>query len=139
MSTKPNVIISKTDYQKLHSLLENLPDSDAADRLVDELERAKVVDARKLPENVVAMQSTVRFTVLSTQKTFTYKLVYPNEVTGTDTLSILTPVGSALLGLSIGQEIEWPLQGSKSTRVRIDAILGDDSAAASSDPSAVKA
>lgn len=53
----------------------------------------------------------VTFTVLTTKKTFTYTLVYPHEVNADDKLSVLTPVGSALLGLSIGQEIERPLEG----------------------------
>jgi regulator of nucleoside diphosphate kinase len=122
MLPTPKVTVSAVDYKRLHVLLESFPESKAVDRLIDELERAEVVTADKMPADVVTMHSRVTFTVLSTQKTFTYKLVYPHETTTADTLSVLTPVGSALLGLSIGQEIEWPLEGGKSTQVRIDAI-----------------
>ena len=68
------------------------------------------------------MNSTVTFTVQSTEKTFSLKLVYPRDTKESGTLSILTPVGSALIGLSIGQEIEWPLENNKAPVVHIDPI-----------------
>jgi regulator of nucleoside diphosphate kinase len=68
------------------------------------------------------MNSEVTFTVLSTKKTFTYTLVYPDEATVSNKLSILTPAGSALLGLSVGEEIEWPLESNKLMKIRIDKL-----------------
>lgn len=123
MLPKPKIIISSDDYQRLHAMLENMPDSAATDRLVNELERAEIMKPENMPDNVVTMHSTVTFTVLSTQKTFTYTLVYPHEANPDGRLSILAPVGSALIGLSVGQEIEWPLDGNRNTRVRIDQIV----------------
>lgn len=125
MLPKPKIVVSEDDYRRLHALLENLPESSTVERLVDELERARVVKSKSMPADVVAMHSKVEFTVLSTQKTFTYRLVYPHEATTEGALSVLTPVGSALLGLSVGQEIEWPLESGKNTLVRIDAIPQD--------------
>jgi regulator of nucleoside diphosphate kinase len=122
MLAKPDVTVSSEDYARLSALLDSMPETPASDRLMEELERAVVVESDELPPNVVAMHSKVTFTVLSTHRTFTYRLVYPHEATGDDTLSVLTPVGSALLGLSVGQEIEWPLNGQKTTLVRLDAI-----------------
>ena len=122
MSAKPELTVSSEDYARLYSLLESMPDSETADQLIDELERAVVVEKAELPPNVVAMHSKVTFTVLSTKRTFTYKLVYPQETTDENTLSVLTPVGSALLGLSVGQEIEWPLGGQKMSLVRLDSV-----------------
>lgn len=122
MLSQPKIVVFTKDYRRLHALLEALPRSTNNHLLMDELERAELVDAGKLPANVVSMHSRVTFTVLSTRKTFTYRLVYPHEATTNDTLSILNPVGSALLGLGIGQKIEWPLEGNKSTLVRIDVI-----------------
>lgn len=122
MLPQPNVVVSSDDYKRLSSLLDELPESAAVDRLVDELERAEVIENAKLPTGLVKMHSRVTFTIISKQKTFTYTLVYPHEATKDDTLSILTPVGSALLGLSVGQEIEWPLEENKTTRVRIDSV-----------------
>jgi len=123
MTSKPQIMISESDYDQLYAMLDKLPDNDAAKRLADELERAEIIAVESMPSNVVAMHSTVKFTILSTQKSFTYKLVYPHEATSNDLLSILTPVGSALIGLSVGQEIEWPLERNRSTLVRIDKVV----------------
>lgn len=123
MSAKPEIVISSTDYDRLYALLDKLPASATTVLLSDELERAEIIDAKFMPPDVVAMHSTVIFTILSTQKSFTYKLVYPHEAKSNELLSILTPVGSALIGLSVGQEIEWPLGNNRSTTVRIDNIV----------------
>jgi len=123
MKVKPQILICKEDYEQIHSLLEQLPRSWENDLLVDELGRAKIVERNRLPESVVRMHSKVTFTVMQTKKTYTVTLCYPNESVESDTLSILTPAGSALIGLSIGQEIEWPLEGNKTTRVCIDEIV----------------
>src|SRR5690625_3973658 len=122
MLAKPELSASADAYAPLYSRLESMPDSETADQLMDELERAVVVEKQELPPNVGAMHSKVTFTVVSTNRTFTYKLVYPHEATEENTLSVLTPGGSALLGLSVGQEIESPLSGKKMSLVRLDSI-----------------
>ena len=123
---KPKIIISHEDYDGLHSMIEKETFAPSHDLLIDELERAKIVEKSKLPKNVVRMNSTVTFTMLSTQKVFALKLVYPKDTKESGTLSILTPVGSALIGLSAGQEIEWPLSHNKTTVVHIDSIEYSD-------------
>lgn len=123
MKIMPKIKICKKDYEELNRLLDRLPASRENDRLVDELERASLVESDNLPESVVKMHSTVTFTAIQTNKTFTLKLVYPNESQASDTLSILTPAGSALLGLSEGQEIEWPInEENKYTKVFINSV-----------------
>lgn len=123
MTQQPQIMISASDYDLLYEMLEKLPDSEATEKLAGELERAEIIDAESMPSDVVTMHSTVMFTILSSQKSFTYKLVYPSEAKASELLSILTPVGSALIGLSVGQEIEWPLGNNRSTTVRIDKVL----------------
>jgi len=123
MSAKPKIMISFRDYDRLYAVLDKLPISVTTELLADELERAQLVDDGGLPPTVVAMHSTVMFTLLATKKSFTYKLVYPHEATSNQLLSILTPVGSALIGLSAGQEIQWPLDNGRSTTVRIDKVV----------------
>ena len=125
MSNKPNIIVSSDDYEKLHEMLDRMPHDDSVERLINELERAEVIDTLSMPDSVVTMNSTVNFTVLQTRKSFTYKLVYPRDKLQGDSLSILTPVGSALLGLSIGQDIEWSFDNGRTTSVRIDSISSD--------------
>ncbi|MEH6596686.1 MAG: nucleoside diphosphate kinase regulator [Colwellia polaris] len=119
---KPKIIVSNEDYDGIQAMLEKEDFMPSHDLLIDELDRAKIVPKNKLPINVVRMNSTVTFTMQSTHKTFSLTLVYPRDVKESGTLSILTPVGSALIGLSIGQEIEWPLDKNKSTVVHIDTV-----------------
>ena len=122
MLTKPDIFVSIKDYGKLVDLLDSLPPDDATKQLLDELDRAEVIDSYGMADDVVAMHSTVSFTVLQTGQSFSYKLVYPNENLEGNKLSILSPVGSALLGLSVGQEMEWPFGSGKTTHLRIDAV-----------------
>ena len=124
----PDICISSRDFERIENLLDALPQSysDVKTRLFAELGRADVVDSSLMPPDVVTMNSRVTFTVLSTGQEITSTLVYPNDKTSQnnsgDRLSILSPVGTALLGLSVGSEIEWPVDLNKNTRVRIDAI-----------------
>ncbi|WP_041523016.1 nucleoside diphosphate kinase regulator [Gilvimarinus agarilyticus] len=123
MGVKPKIILTRKIYNSLSALVDSVPEDDITEQLLDELERAKIVSPQKLPANVVTMHSTVTFTVQSTQKTFTYQLVYPSELDDSEhKLSILTPVGSALIGMQEGAEIDWPLSTSKKTIVQVNKV-----------------
>jgi regulator of nucleoside diphosphate kinase len=125
MTTKPKIIISSLDAIRLEKLLESLPDSafPGKDNLEAELARAEVVDPKEIPSTVVTMNSTVKFRIESTSKDFYLTLVYPKDVDGQGgTISILAPVGSALLGLSQGDEIEWPKPGGGVLQVCIEKV-----------------
>lgn len=126
MNAKPKIVLSESDAERLERLLDSLPDAafPGKDGLMAELERADVVAPEAVPPDVVTMNSTVRFTVSSSNEAFSLTLVYPKDVddSGT-TISILAPVGSALLGLSKGNEIEWSKPGGGTMKVRIDEIL----------------
>lgn len=126
MNTQPNITISELDAQRLESLLASLPAKafPGKSALEAELERADIVDAKDVPPNVVTMNSTVAFSVLSSNETFRLTLVYPKDVDDSgEKISILAPVGSALLGLAQNDEIEWPRPGGGMMRVRIDQIV----------------
>ena len=126
MMKKPNIVISSLDAERLEELLESLPKGAFAGKedLEAELSRAEIVKPQDIPSTVVTMNSTVRFTVASSSEDFTLTLVYPKDIDGgSDKISVLAPVGSALLGLSQGDEIEWPKPGSGVLRVRIEEIL----------------
>lgn len=123
MATKPKIILAKDVYEKLSKLIDSVPEDAITDQLVDELERAKLVAAQKLPDDVVTMHSQVTFTVQSTGKTFTYTLVYPTELDNTaDKLSVLSPIGSAIIGLQKGQEIDWPISKAQRTTVKVESV-----------------
>ncbi|MGE5155641.1 MAG: nucleoside diphosphate kinase regulator [Bdellovibrio bacteriovorus] len=122
---KPKIVISSRDLERLESLLESLPGQELPDRhaLEAELARAEIVEPRDMPPTVVTMNSTVRFRVESSSKDFHLTLVYPKDVDANGgTISVLAPVGSALLGLSVGDEIEWPKPGGGMLRVRIEEV-----------------
>ncbi|MGH8161807.1 MAG: nucleoside diphosphate kinase regulator [Gammaproteobacteria bacterium] len=126
MSKKPDIVISSRDAERLETLLESLPAQVLPDMeaLREELDRADIVAPEKMPPSVVTMNSTVRFRMASSEKDFRVTLVYPRDVGGgADRISILAPVGSALLGLSVGDEIEWPRPGGGRIRLTIAEIL----------------
>lgn len=123
---KPKIVISSRDAQKLDRLLAALPDRDfpGRDDLEAELARARIVDPQQLPAGVVTMNSTVRFKIASSAKVFVLKLVYPDDADASGkTISILAPVGSALLGLSQGDQIEWPKPGGGVLRVIVEEVV----------------
>jgi regulator of nucleoside diphosphate kinase len=126
MNAKPKILMSSLDAERLARLLESLPYEAVPGRedLESELARANVVDPKDVPPNVVTMNSTVRFRIQSSDKDFFLTLVYPKDVDPKGgTISILAPVGSALLGLAIGDEIEWPKPGGGVLKVRIEDVL----------------
>jgi len=122
---KPKIVISSFDADRLERLMESLPSHDfpGRDDLEAELARAEIVAPGDIPPNVVTMDSTVSFKIESSQKEFDLTLVYPQDVDANGgTISILAPVGSALLGLSEGDEIEWPKPGGGVLRVSIKKV-----------------
>lgn len=126
MSTRPNIIISDLDAGRLDRLLESLPDGAFPGKaaLEAELLRAEVRPSREVPPSVVTMNSTVRFRVLSSSEEFRLTLVYPKDVDASGgTISVLAPVGSALLGLAEGSAISWPAPGGGELVVRIEEVL----------------
>ena len=125
MSTKPGVVLSSRDAERLEKLLASLPASAFAGKqeLEAELDRADIVEPDEIPSDVVTMNSTVRFRVASSEEEFTLTLVYPKDMDDSGkTISILAPVGSAMLGLSQGDEIEWPKPGGGMLKVHIEEI-----------------
>ena len=105
---KPNIIVTTADIERLESLIDLMPPLSATTAgLLEELQRAEVVEPHEIPRDVVTMDSTVRFTITPGKEEFCRRLVYPREVVDSTTISVLSPVGSALLGLSVGSSIEW--------------------------------
>ena len=126
MARKPQIVLSSLDLDRIEALLAAMPSSvfpGKAD-LQAELDRADVVAPEEIPPNVVTMNSTVEFSIVETGKSFCLTLVYPRDLDGSaDKLSILAPVGSALLGLSVGDELAWPGPGGKAMTVQVKRIV----------------
>ena len=126
MSRTPQITLSSLDLDRIEALLAAIPASvfpGKAD-LEAELDRADVVEPAQMPPNVVTMNSTVQFEILETRQDFRLTLVYPRDIDGSaDRVSIFAPVGSALLGLSVGDELAWPGPGGKTMTVRVTGII----------------
>lgn len=126
MNTQPEITISSLDADRLYKLLESLPANSFAgmDALDAELDRANIVEPKDIPPTIVTMNSTVKFIVESSQEEFMLTLVYPKDVDASGSkISVLAPVGSALLGLSQGDEIEWPKPGGGLLKVKIKEVV----------------
>lgn len=126
MPKEPQIIISSQDLERLERLLDlvspqYVPGLDALRR---ELDRAEVLEPDAIPPNVITMKSTARFVDETSGKKFELTLVYPDDIHMTHgTVSVLAPVGSALLGLSVGQSIEWPLPGGRKMTLRVLEVI----------------
>ena len=121
----PPIIVSSRDFNRLEQLLDSpaLRRHPAAMALNEELTRAEVVPPEQVPEGVVTMHSTVECEDEVSGDRHVLTLVYPNEANvGTGHVSVLAPVGSALLGLSLGQSIDWAAPDGRKLRVRVISV-----------------
>lgn len=120
--SQPPITLSRVDAQRIEALLEKMAASDVVMALEDELLRANLVAPQDVPDNVVTMNSRVRCKEEVSGREYALTLVYPDQAGTPDTVSVLAPVGAALLGLSIGQSIDWPGPGGKPLRLTILSI-----------------
>jgi regulator of nucleoside diphosphate kinase len=120
---EPHIIVSNADYERLSSLAASARDAGIADDLAEELARAEVVDAWRLPPNVVAMGSTVEYVEQPGKTRRRVTLVYPGqEDIALGRISILTPIGTALLGLSVGQSGTWVTRSGQRKTLVVAAV-----------------
>lgn len=122
MEQKPPITISSHDAARLEKMLDSLETRQVPnkDDLRAELDRAHIVAPEDMPPDVVTMNSTVVFRMESSNNEFSLTLVYPDDIgDGSGKISVLAPVGSALLGLREGDEISWPKPGGGQLKVRI--------------------
>src|SRR5690606_2669788 len=129
------IVVTSQDYDRLTTILEALPPGHlVGEQLAAELERADVVERDEIPPDVVTMNSRVVIETDETGEQHTVVLVYPSAADfEAGKLSILAPVGAALLGLRAGQAIDWPMPGGRRKQVRVVAVEWQPEAAG--DPS----
>jgi len=130
--SRPTIIINDLDAERIDRLLEkpefaSLP---IAEALNAELDRAQMCTPETMPQDVVTMNSQVRFRDLVTGEERTRTLVYPANMTDSSTqLSVLAPVGAALIGLRIGDTIHWELPGGIATHLEVLELIWQPEAA----------
>ncbi|MDV3469540.1 nucleoside diphosphate kinase regulator [Stenotrophomonas sp. C3(2023)] len=124
----PSITVSTLDLNRLDAILESpaLSQTPAALALADELNRATVLDPKDMPEGIVMMHSRVECEDEVSGETHVLTLVFPREANVDEgKVSVLAPVGSALLGLAVGQSIDWTAPGGRKLRLRVTAVHND--------------
>lgn len=121
---KPAIILGRDDHRRLNGLaaaaLARFPD--VADELQAELDRARVVEPAALPPHVVRMGSTLEYEAEGAGLR-RVTLVYPGEADIAEgKVSVLTPVGAALIGLARGQSIDWTARDGKVHRLTVVGV-----------------
>lgn len=126
MTQERRIIVTETDLTRLQRVLDlhgEGRNAELAEMLEQELSRAEVMSSQEVPADVVTMNSTVVFEDEETGTRRTVTLCYPHDARSDEgRISVLAPVGSALIGLSVGQSIEWPIPGGRTRTLRIVAV-----------------
>jgi len=121
MSSHPPIIVASEDHDRLLRLIIH-SSSDVSEQLEAELDRAQVVPLAEVPEDVVVMESELEYEDATTGRRRQVRLVYPGDADAeTGRVSVLAPLGCALLGLRPGQEIDWRMPGGERS-LRVMAV-----------------
>ena len=126
MMQETPIYFSERDYERLRVLVDGGLNQRSLrptlSRLEQELDRAEIVPEEALPADVVAMYSTVRLVDLDTDREHVYTVVYPHEADADrGRISVLAPIGTAVLGYRIGDVVEWEVPAG-TRRFRIGAV-----------------
>jgi regulator of nucleoside diphosphate kinase len=121
--SRPRLIIDARAYPRLLALAERARAQvpDLADRLIEEIERADLRAASDMPGDVVTLGSEV--TYRQGERTQTVNIVAPEDADiERRKISVLTPVGAALLGLGVGQKISWDMPDKRVAVLEVVAV-----------------
>ena len=125
---KRTIYISSFDKERLMRLIENSdnynnPDKNYLKELEKELDRGKIIEPKNIPHNAITMNSKVRLKDLDSGEKITYMLVFPDEADiNKNKISILAPIGTALIGYRVGDTIEWEVPAGL-RRLKVEEIL----------------
>ena len=113
MAPMPPITVSTLDRDRIYALLEHHEeDSEVVEKLYQELDRAQYHEVDAMPDDVVRLNSRAHFRDETSGKEYQLVLSLPSETSqGENRISLLSPVGAALLGLSVGDSINWPSRG----------------------------
>ena len=125
-----SVAISVRDFLKLYDLVSVAQYTTNDDRareqlelLDEELSRAKLFHDEELPDGIVKMNSIVEYEDLDNGKVSKAMIVYPHQAEAErGRISVLAPVGAALIGLKVGQSITWPLPNGNQKSIKVLSV-----------------
>lgn len=128
------IILNKLDYTRIKKCISDALQAKSitaieAEKLLKELNTAKVVDPEKIPANVVTMNSIVKIIFKDKNTPVQFRIVYPDQANLKENkISIFSPVATALIGYKTGDEIDWIVPAGI-TRIKIDEIIYQPEAA----------
>jgi regulator of nucleoside diphosphate kinase len=122
------LILNRLDYLRIKKAIDNAKqvksiNAAEAEKLLNELDSASIVEPEEVPSNVVTMNSEVKISFLNTSKQVIFRIVYPGEANlKLNRISIFSPIATALIGYRVGDEVEWIVPAGL-TKIRIDEII----------------
>jgi len=128
------LIVSSLDYVRIQKQINEAKqkktiDAKEAERLINELNAATILNPHEIPGDVVTMKFIVKILFIEEGKQGEFKIVYPEEANFKDKkVSIFSPIATALIGFRVGDTIEWMVPGGL-TKIRIDEIIYQPEAA----------
>jgi regulator of nucleoside diphosphate kinase len=129
LTKETTIYITEFDRARLTELIDRTRNGEGEwnrhylNRLEGELERAEVVDPKDIPGDAITMRSTVRLRDLGSGKELIYSLVFPNEADiDKGKISVLAPVGTAMIGYRVGDTIEWEVPAGL-RRLKVQEVL----------------
>ena len=124
------IYITQPDMNRLRSLIESIKSSrEDIKSLSAELEQARVVPQSEIPPDVITMNSKAQVRDLDDNELMTYTLVFPGKANVDEGLiSVLAPIGTAMLGHRVGDEFEWHVPAGP-IRLRVESVLYQPEAA----------
>ena len=135
MSVKNKIYISEFDMKRLKGLIKFAEERwdkrvvPYLEELDEELDRAEIVKPEEIPIDVITMNSTFRLNNLDSGEEVIYTLVFPAKADSTNgKISILAPVGTAVLGYRAGDTVEWKVPAGLK-RLRVEEIVYQPEAA----------
>lgn len=125
---QPKIYITKTDEEKLRGLIREAQyteyrGSDYLKMLSAELDKAQIVDPHEVPPDVITLNSTAHLIDLEADDEMIFTLVFPEEAdVSQGKISVLAPIGTAMLGYRVGDIIEWDTPGGK-RKIRVNKVI----------------
>lgn len=134
MAQDRTIFITQFDLDRLTRVInayspQNDFDQENIERLLHDLERATIVDSKDIPANVVTMNSKVYLRDIDSKQETIFTLVFPQDADiAENKVSVLAPVGSAVLGYKAGDSIEWKVP-ARIKRLKIESVIYQPEAA----------
>ncbi|MCO5113552.1 MAG: GreA/GreB family elongation factor [Bdellovibrionaceae bacterium] len=119
---KPKLVLCQKDFDQIMSLM-SVNATEAMELLEEEISDAQVIEGDASPENRVGLNTTVEILDLDKDTKSSFQLVLPKDANADEGMvSILTPMGMAVIGLAVGQEYKWPMPNGNIKNFKILSV-----------------